>query len=700
MRALEPRTSGYAINPKDGVRSYYEVFGPEGASRTILFFPTWSLIHSRCWKMQVPYFARRGFQVVTFDGRGNGKSDRPESGYTTDQFVGDGLAVLDAVGVQRTMLVTLSAGSRPSVQLAAEHSERISHLVLIGPAIRLQGGARIDLNPFLSEPPDRDGWNKYNAVHWSEDYRDFVEWFTDEIFTELHSTKPYDDFVGWAMETTPDILIATTVESLTPRILESCQSIRCPTLIIHGTDDHVIPIENSRDLQAKIPDSELFVLEGGGHAPNVRDPVKINEIIHTFLGRDRPKERSWRRAMVRAEKRALLISSPIGLGHVQRDLAIARELRDLVPDLQIDWLAQHPVTTVLEAHGERIHPLSNQLSGESPHIEVEMEGEHELNVFQALRNMDEILLNNFQVFRDAASEGNYDVWIGDEAWEVDYYLHENPQLKTAPFVWMTDFVGYLPMENGRESFLTADYNAEMIEHVARYPRVRDVSLYIGNSDDIVPDCFGPGLPRIRDWVGENFDHNGYIRYFDPANLGERAELRERFGFAPDEKVAVAAVGGTSVGTSLLRKIIDAYPVARESLPGLRLVVVCGPRIDPATMPQVPGVEYRGYVHNLFAMLSAADAGLVQGGLSTTMELVATGRPFIYFPLTHHFEQNRHVPHRLENYGVPDWARLPYGDIDDRSIAERLTRLMQNPPCYKPVEGGGARRAAEKIAALL
>lgn len=289
MRALEPRTAGYATNPTDGVQTYYEVFGPGSedtpASQTILFFPTWSLVHSRCWKMQIPYFARRGFQVVTFDGRGNGKSDRPESGYTTDHYVADALAVLDAVGVEQTGLVTLSAGSRPGAQFAAEHPERVSKFVMIAPAVRLGGDARVNLDPFLNEPPDRDGWNKYNAVHWREDYRDFVEWFTGEIFSEPHSTKPFDDFVCWAMETTPETLIATTVDSITPRMTEYCEAIRRPTLIIHGTDDHVIPFENSRDVQATIPGSELIAIEGGGHAPCVRDPVKVNLLIHEFLVR-------------------------------------------------------------------------------------------------------------------------------------------------------------------------------------------------------------------------------------------------------------------------------------------------------------------------------------------------------------------------------------------------------------------------------
>ena len=126
--------------------------------------------------------------------------------------------------------------------------------------------------------------------------------------------------------------------------------------------------------------------------------------------------------------------------------------------------------------------------------------------------MDEILVTNFMVFHERSTGGEYDLVIGDEAWDVDYYLHENPELKRTAFVWMTDFVGWLPMPDGgdREAFLTADYNAEMIEHVERFPRLRDRAIFVGNPDDIVPDDFGPGLPAIRDWTERHYAFSGYI----------------------------------------------------------------------------------------------------------------------------------------------------------------------------------------------
>ena len=164
---------------------------------------------------------------------------------------------------------------------------------------------------------------------------------------------------------------------------------------------------------------------------------------------------------------------------------------------------------MLEACGERIHPASALLANESRHIAAESR-EHELNVFQAWRGMDEILLANFMVFDDVVRDERYDLWIGDEAWELDYYLHENPELKRAAYAFLTDFVGWIPMPEGgeEEARLTADYNAEMIEQIARFPRVRDRAIFVGSPEDVVPRTFGDGLPAIRPWVQDHFDFSG------------------------------------------------------------------------------------------------------------------------------------------------------------------------------------------------
>ena len=274
---------------------------------------------------------------------------------------------------------------------------------------------------------------------------------------------------------------------------------------------------------------------------------------------------------------------PIGLGHALRDVAIADELRKLHPDLEIDWLAQHPVTAVLEARGERIHPLSAELASESAHITAES-FEHDLNAFQAIRRMDEILVANFMVFHDAVEGGEYDLVIGDEAWDVDHFLHENPELKRTAFAWMTDFVGWLPMPDGgeREAFLTADYNAEMIEHVERFPRIRDRAIFVGDPDDIVPDDFGPGLPSIRDWTERHYAFSGYVTGLRPgaaarASRGAPSRARLPAGRAGRDRDRRRLGRGRGAAAAGHRR---AIPEAARRVPGLRMIAVAGPRIDP------------------------------------------------------------------------------------------------------------------------
>jgi predicted glycosyltransferase len=304
------------------------------------------------------------------------------------------------------------------------------------------------------------------------------------------------------------------------------------------------------------------------------------------------------------------------------------------------------------------------------------------------------------VFHDLVTEQQYDLWIADEGWEIDYYLHENPEEKRAAYAWLTDFVGWLPMADGgeHEAGLTADYNAEMIEHIARFPRVRDRALFIGDPADVVPDSFGPGLPQIADWTGEHFEFSGYVTGFDASELADRERLRAELGYAPDEQVCVVAVGGSGVGRALLTRVIAAFPQARELVPALRMIVVAGPRIDPASLPAQEGLELRAYVPDLYRHLGACDLAVVQGGLTTTMELTAARRPFLYFPLQHHFEQNLHVPHRLDRYGAG--RRMDYATATPAVIAEAIAAEIGRDVEYVPVATDGAARAARRLAELL
>ena len=158
------------------------------------------------------------------------------------------------------------------------------------------------------------------------------------------------------------------------------------------------------------------------------------------------------------------------------------------------------------------------------------------------------------------------------------------------------------------------------------------------------------------------------------------------------------VGGSGVGGHLLRRVIDAFPEAARRVEGLRMIVVAGPRIDPGSLPSHEGLEIRAYVHDLYRHLAACDLAVVQGGLTTTMELTANRRPFLYFPLRHHFEQNFHVRHRLERYGAG--RRMDFETDGPDEIAVAIAEEIGREVAYRPVDGGGAARAAAAIAELL
>jgi predicted glycosyltransferase len=158
------------------------------------------------------------------------------------------------------------------------------------------------------------------------------------------------------------------------------------------------------------------------------------------------------------------------------------------------------------------------------------------------------------------------------------------------------------------------------------------------------------------------------------------------------------VGGSGVGGHLLRRVIAAFPQAKQQVPGLRMIVVAGPRIDPASLPTHDGLEIRPYVHDLYRHLAVCDLAVVQGGLTTAMELTASRRPFLYFPLAHHFEQNYHVRRRLGRYRAGrcmDYQTAGPADIAD-AIAAEIGRKVD----YRPVAADGAARAAALLASLL
>jgi pimeloyl-ACP methyl ester carboxylesterase len=284
-RARYPDQEGFV--ERDGVRIFWETYG--AGAPTVLLLPTWAILHSRHWKSQIPYLARH-CRVVTFDGRGNGRSDRPHGAeaYTIREFALDAAAVLDATATERAVVVGFSCAALWGILLAAEHAERVAGAAFVSPAVSLAPPHPERQVYAFEEPRDTDeGWAKYNWHYWQRDYQGFLEFFAGTWFPEPHSTKQIEDGVGWGLETTPEVLADHDAGiHLTTGVAfrELCARVRCPVLVLHGDRDLLHPHARGAAL-AEATGGAVVTLVGCGHVPQARDPVKVNRLLRNFVAR-------------------------------------------------------------------------------------------------------------------------------------------------------------------------------------------------------------------------------------------------------------------------------------------------------------------------------------------------------------------------------------------------------------------------------
>ncbi|MEY2430336.1 MAG: hypothetical protein QOC92_61 [Acidimicrobiaceae bacterium] len=270
---------------------HYQVFG-EGR-RTVLLLPSWSVVHSGLWARQVPHLAGH-YTVIAFDGRGNGASDRPTGpdAYSDWEFAADALAVLDSLGVEDAVVVSMSGGAASGLILAASSPERVSASIFIAPGLSLTPPYpdRAAASALFDAPQSSyDGWLKFNRHYWLEDWQGFLEFFSAECFSEPDSAEEIRQWVDMGLQTSPQVIL-DTVEADGPDAEEERRliaSLSQPVLVIHGTDDHVIPIARSEEL-ARLTGGTLAVVDGSGHEPQYRHAVEVNAVLDTFLNEHYP----------------------------------------------------------------------------------------------------------------------------------------------------------------------------------------------------------------------------------------------------------------------------------------------------------------------------------------------------------------------------------------------------------------------------
>jgi pimeloyl-ACP methyl ester carboxylesterase len=281
-RARAPDETGYV--ERDGVRLYYELHGTGGP--TIFLLPTWSIIHSRQWKHQIPFLARH-FRVLTFDGRGSGRSESPPDAeaYNGEEFVADAVAIMDRTETERAVLVGFSRSGSTALLQAAAHPDRTLGAFVIGAGLAVVDPPPPQFERFEDVCDAYEGWAKYNRHYWLRDYRGFVEFFMSEMFVEPHSTKQIEDAVGWGLENDAETLIltrGTRARTLEER-LAICRRVRCPVVVVHGSEDRQMSYTYGIAL-AEALGAEMVLLEGCAHAPHLRDPVRVNRLLYEFIG--------------------------------------------------------------------------------------------------------------------------------------------------------------------------------------------------------------------------------------------------------------------------------------------------------------------------------------------------------------------------------------------------------------------------------
>jgi len=279
--------SSDGVIDRGGVRIAYQVFGQ---GRPVLLLPTWPIVHSDFWRLQVPNLARR-YRVVAFDGRGNGASSRPldPESYSSRMSADDALAVMDATGIDRAPVLSVSVGAEWAALLAAEQPQRVAASVFVAPylAVGPQTEEReVAASTFNDRFERHDGWGKWNRHYWLEHWEGFLAFFFAQCFPEPDSQEFIDHFMAMGRQTTPEVMAAgEDADQLEGEpLLRVLGDIRCPTMVIHGTDDAIAPVQWGITA-AEVLGAEIHVLEGAGHEPELREAADTNRLVDAFLDR-------------------------------------------------------------------------------------------------------------------------------------------------------------------------------------------------------------------------------------------------------------------------------------------------------------------------------------------------------------------------------------------------------------------------------
>ena len=396
-------------------------------------------------------------------------------------------------------------------------------------------------------------------------------------------------------------------------------------------------------------------------------------------------------------KKILFTSGSLGLGHVGRDIEIAAALRKLRSDLEIYWMAESPASDVLKRDGEKVLPEADLLFSSNSVMEESAKG-YRANLVQWALNVRKGWAKNGEVYSKILDIYDFDFWIGDEPYDVMIAMVNDRGLKRCPFAVIYDFLGldastWSPVDHVA-AYMT---NRLWLKFLRSDPPLADGSFFIGEPEDVPDRSFGLFLPNRREIADKLLSFVGYIVPEDIGRYADKLEARRLLGYGA-EPLVVCSIGGTSAGRGLLDLCIKAYPLIRARVPDVRMVLVCGPRLSTESVKAPLGVEVLGYVPNLYRHLGAADLCIVSGGGTITLELTALERPFIYFPLEQHFEQEVSVAGRCRRHGAG--VKMVCSMTTPEMLAETVVSNIGKEVDYAKIPIDGSREIAKRINEIL
>lgn len=393
----------------------------------------------------------------------------------------------------------------------------------------------------------------------------------------------------------------------------------------------------------------------------------------------------------------LYISGAVGLGHINRDLAIAYQLRKLLPQVDIQWLAAHPVTAVLEEAGEKLVPGADQLANENIDAEKAAKGTR-LNGSLSLLQTSDTWKKNSELFLKLVEAKQYDLIIGDETYEIYLTLKAHKEKKKFPFVMIFDVVGLDAVTMNPLEHLVAYYWNRVWSYDYRHKLKPpfDLGLFVGELNDVPDKSFGFMLPNRRKWAEAFCTSIGYVFPFDVSAYSDKQAIRKKLGYG-DGPLLVCSIGGTAIGKEQLELCGKACIIAKERIPNLHVVIVTGPRLSADNVNLPKGIEVRGFVPLLYEHFAACDLAITQGGAASTFELTALRRPFIYFPIEEHFEQAS-VSRILTQRGAG--VKLVLSKTTPETLADKILSTIGTNVTYPDIPKDGAQKAAQLIVNLL